>query len=125
MFSNSRTDSAWQNLSPDLVLFPQEQLRFYCFKSASDEGAFLLQFYLISWLICVEKSEVLFLVLYPFSLFTFFLPFYSDMILSGPCILQRKLIKLAKIVWWFCCLFACLRVFLFVCFLFVLFFKLV
>lgn len=116
MFSNSRTDSTWQNLSPDLVLFTQEQLQFFCSKSASDEGAFSLQFYLISWLICAEKRKVFFLVLYPFPLFTFFLAFRSDMILSGLCILQNKLIKLAKSVWWFCFLFGFFGVCMF-CFL--------
>lgn len=42
MFSNSSTDSTSQNLYPDLALFIQEQLWFFCSKSASAEGAFFV-----------------------------------------------------------------------------------
>lgn len=75
IFSNSSIDSTWQNPHPDLVLFIQEQLWFFCSKSASHEGAFLLQLELIIWHTCAEKREVVFLVLYRLPLFTLFSSF--------------------------------------------------
>jgi len=41
VFPGSGIDSTWQNLHPDVVLFIQEQLWFFCSNSASGEGAFL------------------------------------------------------------------------------------